>query len=571
MTARATVRLAVLAALALLAPPAAPAEPLAPAAAELGAAPAPAAAPAPPADRPETSSQEAALVVLRRHVTTFRAPLFGVSPAERARRGQALLEERLGRSIGGKVTVQSEVQGKVVLLDGELVFFLVERDADRLSGETLDAATRAAVERLTKVIAETAEGRDHDRLLRSALAAALATLIFGALTALLVGLRRRVLPRLEQVSQRLSTLGTVGGAPLVLPDTLRRVAGALVLAATWLVVMLGAYRWLSYVMLQFPATRPWGEQLAGFFAGVAQQLVGGTLRALPDLVVAGLILLLARGVNGLLAPIFARAEKGGVTAAWLDADTAKPTRRIVSIAVWLFAVVMAYPYLPGSQSDAFKGMSVMVGLVVTFGGSSIFGQAASGLVLMYSRTVRVGEYVRVDTHEGTVTELGTFTTRIRTGLGEEVSLPNSFVLGTVTRNYSRAVHGKGFVVDTVVTIGYDTPWRQVEAMLIEAAQRTDGILAAPAPQVFQTELTDFYPQYRLVAQAAPTAPRPRAQVLSSLHANIQDVFNEHGVQIMSPHYIGDPSAAKVVPKARWYAAPASPPPAPGEGQPPGLG
>jgi small-conductance mechanosensitive channel len=240
-------------------------------------------------------------------------------------------------------------------------------------------------------------------------------------------------------------------------------------------------------------------------------------------------------------------------------DTARPTRRLFSVAVWLFAIVMAYPYLPGSNSEAFKGMSVLVGLMVTMGGSSLFGQAASGLILMYSRTVRVGEYVRINDQEGTVTELGTFTTKIRTGLGEEVTVPNTVVLGTVTKNYSRAVKGHGYVVDTVVTIGYDTPWRQVEAMLKEAARRTDGVLADPEPRVFQTGLSDFYPEYRLVCQAVPSEPRPRAVVLSNLHAHIQDVFNEYGVQIMSPHYLGDPADAKVVPKARWYAKPASPP------------
>jgi len=112
------------------------------------------------------------------------------------------------------------------------------------------------------------------------------------------------------------------------------------------------------------------------------------------------------------------------------------------------------------------------------------------------------------------------------------------------------------VVDTTVTIGYDTPWRQVHAMLIEAALRTPGVLADPAPRVFQTALSDFYPEYRLVCQAIPSEPRPRAVVLSVLHANIQDVFNEHGVQIMSPHYRGDPAQPKLVPKAQWFAAPA---------------
>jgi small-conductance mechanosensitive channel len=121
------------------------------------------------------------------------------------------------------------------------------------------------------------------------------------------------------------------------------------------------------------------------------------------------------------------------------------------------------------------------------------------------------------------------------------------------------VQGPGYVVDTVVTIGYDTPWRQVEAMLLEAARRTPGVLDEPPAQVFQTALSDFYPEYRLVAQAIPSQPRPRAVLLSMLHANIQDVFNEYEVQIMSPHYLGDPEQEKRVPRDKWYAAPAHTP------------
>jgi small-conductance mechanosensitive channel len=130
------------------------------------------------------------------------------------------------------------------------------------------------------------------------------------------------------------------------------------------------------------------------------------------------------------------------------------------------------------------------------------------------------------------------------------------ITATVTKNYSRTVQGPGYVVDTVVTIGYDTPWRQVEAMLLEAARRTPGVLDEPPAQVFQTALSDFYPEYRLVAQAIPSQPRPRAVLLSMLHANIQDVFNEYEVQIMSPHYLGDPEHEKRVPRDKWYAAPA---------------
>jgi small-conductance mechanosensitive channel len=262
---------------------------------------------------------------------------------------------------------------------------------------------------------------------------------------------------------------------------------------------------------------------------------------------------------GLLRKLFDRVEGGGLSLRWLDADTVRPTRRIVNVVVWIFAVAMAYPYLPGAESEAFKGLSVLVGLMISLGASSVVGQAASGLIMMYTRTLRSGEYVRIGDHEGTVVDAGLFVTRIRTGLGEELTLSNSLVAGAVTKNYSRAVAGPGFVLDTSVTIGYDTPWRQVEAMLLEAARRTEGVLPEPPARVFQTALSDFYVEYRLVCYASPVKPLPRALVLSSLHAHVLDVFNEHGVQIMSPHYLGDPERPKVVAKADWHPAPVRPP------------
>lgn len=269
------------------------------------------------------------------------------------------------------------------------------------------------------------------------------------------------------------------------------------------------------------------------------------------------IFFIARGISGFTKRVLERMSRPG-TLRWLTAETLKPTTRLASLGIWLFALVMAYPYLPGSDTDAFKGLSVLLGLMISLGATSVIGQGMAGLILTYTRTLRAGEFVRIADHEGTVMEVGMFTTTIRTGLGEVLTLPNSMITGAVTKNYSRIVQGQGYVVDTVVTIGYDTPWRQVHAMLIEAARRTPGIVEQPSPQVFQTALSDFYPEYRLVAQAIPSEPRPRAELLSMLHANIQDVFNEYGVQIMSPHYLADPDQAKFVPPERWHAAPAAP-------------
>ena len=232
--------------------------------------------------------------------------------------------------------------------------------------------------------------------------------------------------------------------------------------------------------------------------------------------------------------------------------------------IWLFALAMAYPYLPGAETNAFKGLSVLAGLMVSIGASSVVGQAASGLILMYSRAFRAGEYVSIGDSEGKVLELGMFATRLATVSGEELIVPNSHILSHPTRNLSRMAVG-GYAIDTSVTIGYDTPWRQVHALLKLAAERTEAIRKRPEPYVIQTALSDFYVEYRLVARADAEAPRPR--VLSELHASILDVFNEHGVQIMSPHYLKDPATPKVVAEQDWYAAPAKAPEPPEEGSP----
>ena len=445
------------------------------------------------------------------------------------------------------------------MLGERLAFIVTPGDADALAGLTQQATADAAAAALEQVVAETSEARNLGLLLRAAALAAAATAVFALILFVVARVRGWVAARLLAVAERQAAALKIGGARIVESNSLLPYLQRAIDIGRWLLVALLSYEWASFVLSCFPYTRPWGEQLNQSLYSLVVGFSLAIADALPGLCVALAIFLIARFVVGAVGRLIHRIGRSAPQASWLTPETAPTTRRLVSIAIWLFAVAMAYPYLPGAQTEAFKGLSVLLGLMVSLGASSIVGQGAAGLILTYTRTIRVGEYVRIGEYEGTVTDMGIFTTRIRTGLGEELTLPNSMITGTVTKNYSRAVQGPGFVVDTTVTIGYDTPWRQVEAMLVEAARRTPGVLETPAPQVFQTALSDYYPEYRLVAQAVPSRPRPRAEVVTMLHANIQDVFNEHGVQIMSPHYMADPPAAKLVPPEGWYAAPARKP------------
>jgi small-conductance mechanosensitive channel len=181
----------------------------------------------------------------------------------------------------------------------------------------------------------------------------------------------------------------------------------------------------------------------------------------------------------------------------------------------------------------------------------------SGLTLTYARALKAGDFVRLGDAEGIVTGLNMLSVKLRTFQGEEITVPNGVVVGLITTNYTRlAASGASYLASTV-SIGYDTPWRQVRGLLLLAAERTEGIRRDPPPMVVTDALEDFYVRYRLlVCLEDPTA---RVIARDRLHASILDAFNEFGVQIMSPNYEADPEGRKVVPPDRWYAAPAARP------------
>jgi small-conductance mechanosensitive channel len=316
------------------------------------------------------------------------------------------------------------------------------------------------------------------------------------------------------------------------------------------------YSWLTYVLRQFPYTRPWGESLRQFLIDRFSMVGLGIINAMPNLFTVLLILLITRFLVRLSQRVFEAVEAGRITIPYVYQETAQPTRRLVSAIFWLLGLVLAYPYLPGADSDAFKGVSVFVGLIISLGSSGVVNQMMSGLTITYSRALRQGDFAKIGDVEGTVTHLGVLSTKVKTPRGEEITIPNNIVISQVTTNYSRSAGPDGVYVPTTVTIGYDTPWRQVQALLLLAAERTEGVRKKPAPVVRQTALEDFYVRYTLLVSL--DQPHVRVLVLDRLHGNIQDAFNEFGVQIMSPNYEADPHDRKVVGKEQWYAAPAQP-------------
>jgi small-conductance mechanosensitive channel len=506
----------------------------------------------------EAENPGVALVIGNRNIHVFRESLGAITAEERAELARAHILKALEMDGEGWTSITPTVKGVIVTLDGKPMFTVVPGDARKQADETPEALADQASRALQKAWADARERRDPQVNASAILRAAAAFAILLIALALFVKAsrwsRRFITGRL---AGRLENVAKTG----VVSHFTEMILGFTATAATLLMGLLGLmaiFAVIAYSLAQFAVTRPISEAIVQSLTDTLYGAFRATAGALPGIFVAITIFLIARIATQISRTVFDHVVAGRLQFGALDAQSAPSTRYLVNAAIWLFALAMAYPYLPGAQTEAFKGLTVLLGVMVSIGAAGPVGQIASGMILAFTKALLVGEYVRIQEFEGTVTHLGLYVTRLRTGNGEEIALPNSLVISQVTRNFSRNVERGGFVLDTSVTIGYDTPWRQVHAMLLEAARQIPVLRKEPAAFVVQTELSDFYVAYRLVVQVGADSAVVRPQVLSDLNAAIQDVFNKYGVQIMSPHYLGDPERAKVVPESQWHEAPAEP-------------
>ncbi len=488
------------------------------------------------------------VTLANREIVVLRASVLGRSSADRAATAEMLLRQIAGAGGPAQVAIRSLDGAMSLSVDGRDVFAILPADVDALAGETLESKGQAASARLQQALDEMVEAGSPRLLASEAIEAAAATLLF-ALS--LWGLRR------ASRSAKIWLADTTRQRVLVRRTGLttygRRAITVLMLALTGF----AAYLWLTFVLRRFPYTRPWGDVIRRFLFDRVEWVALGVAHAMPGLLTVAIIAVATRLVARAVQPLFDAAEQGQLSIPGLYPETVAPTRKIFTTLLWLFALVVAYPFLPGSGTDAFKGISVFIGIVVSLGSSGIVNQLMSGLTITYSRALRVGDFVRIGDVEGTVVELGALSTKVQAPRGEGVTIPNTLLLAREVTNFSRNTDATDVLVPTSVTIGYDTPWRQIEALLLLAASRTPGVKNGSAPVVLQTGLNDFYVEYTLLITL--DEPRKRAVTLSALRANIQDAFNEYGVQIMSPHYLGDPQAAKIVPKDGWSVPPARKP------------
>jgi small-conductance mechanosensitive channel len=507
------------------------------------------------ADPVQTESALADLVVANRHIVTFRATIGSITPQTRVSdalgRIQNLDESDLELEVTAKPITFNGKPAYTIELGEKHILGIVSEDLDSTSHESIENVKNRAVAALNASRMAYLELNTVEFVSKKIGFMIAATIVLMFVLYLLMRLHRKLRALFtNSIAYKSKVAKELGISNFAMRSGLNALS-----ACYFGTVVIIVYLWLSFELKQFSYTSPWADQLISWMLNLLLGFMQGIAAAIPDLVAVLVIFLLTRFTVRSLHKLLSSIEQGGVKVPGVYPETVPASRSILTTLLWLFALTVAYPYLPGSGSDAFKGISLFAGLLVTLGSSGIASQWMSGIVLVYSRALQPGDMIRTGDNEGVVISLGLLSTKIRTANDELVTIPSSAIVSGSIRNFTRLGEGIGTQISTSVTIGYDAPWRQVHAMLLEAAKRTEGFRNDPSPFVLQRSLNDFYVEYELVGRIDNPLDRPF--IMTNLNGNVQDVFNEFGVQIMSPHFVAQPDRPVVVQKHNWFSAPAS--------------
>ncbi len=475
----------------------------------------------------------AAVTLKGQTLFTLHEGLGSISAAERAEVVSRRLE-RLASSPLHSVnpTVEKSAGGWLVSVGKQPVISVTEADA---KAEKTDAQTLAKrwAGVMGAALARSRSASLSDLIWRLAATLIVLACAIGLLMALRWG-RRRLEKWLDARRERMPAM-RLRELELVSKEKvyggLRRGLRLLALFLMLVVVIAAAL----LIFDQFPSTRGYTEAMLLWIWQPLKNILVGVLNYLPDLFYILVIIAVTRVVLRVLTFIFQQAERGVISLApWIHRDVARPTGTLVKTVVVVLALFFIAPLIPGTGSRAAQAITLILGLMVSFGSTSTVGNVIAGVVLTYMRPFRLGERVQVGSVTGDVVEKTFLYTKIRTIKNEEVIVPSLQAISSAITNYSALAPRQGLILHTTVTIGYDAPWRRVHELLLAAAAKTQDVLADPAPFVWQTALNDFFVSYQLNV-STHRADRMMA-IYAELHQHIQDAFNEGGVEILSPHY-----------------------------------
>ncbi len=457
-----------------------------------------------------------------------------------------------------KNTVSMEILdnefGLEIEIDARMVTITTQADAEYEQIE-IDVLASLQGEAIRDAILAYRQGRTEAARVGSAIAAFGWTIVFFLITFVFFRYRERLVTSVSSEIERRFQRVDEATQSFVKGQAIAAIASYILGIALWIAYLILFYYYLSFVLLAFAETRPLAELLLKYVSAPLISVATGFISYIPNLIT---LIILAAVTSFALRGIrlfFENIEKGVFQFGEFEKHWAAPTHFLVRILTIVIALIFAYPYIPGSDSRAFQGLTILAGVMLSLGSNTVVSNMMSGLFVIYRRSTNVGDRIRVGDNIGDVVEIKLMETLIKSIKNELISIPNSQLLNSEVVNYTRKVDGRGLLVHTTVGIGYEEPPNKVKAMLIEAAYRTPGLKKNPEPFVLWTKLADYAINYEINGYTSRGASLPK--ILSDLHENIVEVFNENNTQIMTPSYIADPDIPKI-PGTSWDGQLATP-------------
>jgi small-conductance mechanosensitive channel len=489
-------------------------------------------------DTPESPNEEvrapADVVIDGRPVLTVYEPLGTLSPRDRASgiENRIIQIARDSHLQPEEINLVARISFTWIVAANETIMAVTEADA-KMARTSRPKLSAQYAESIRQAIRNYREEHSWRMITRGFLKTALATLVLVVVLWLIRRLRLAVREWIEKEVHRCAHLEKKSAWHLSVaylgPITLA--VGAIV---RW-VLVLGLFEaYLTVTLSFYSSTRAISSTVTSWVFSQLESLGRAVLDYLPNLLVLAVIALVTNYAIRLLRLIFGEVAKGELKIHGFYPDWAEPTEKLIRMLVFVLALIIAFPYLPGAKSPAFQGISIFLGVLLSLGSSSAVANAIAGVILTYMRSFLIGDWVQIGDTTGEVVEKNLLVTRVLTPKAEIITIPNAAVMSGSVKNYSVEARKSGVIFYTSVTIGYDAEWRTVHRLLISAALATKHVLQEPAPFVLQARLDDFYVAYEL--NAYTDRPREMLNIYSDLHQSIQDKFNEAGVEICSPHF-----------------------------------
>ncbi|MGB5772037.1 MAG: mechanosensitive ion channel family protein [Crocosphaera sp.] len=469
----------------------------------------------------------------------YNAQIEGVSNAQRAEEATKRIQEVADdRSISMENLRVINVEGiHLIEVENNLLVSLTKADAE-VENKPIDELAQEYLEKVKSAILEYRQERTLYQFGLKALWIFLSTLIviliFRFLNWFFPRIHRRIIEERSFIFRNIS----IQNWNVWTIDKEKQFALFVVKIIRWIITLIILYFYIPLLLSLFPQTERLGKSFFSSFFAALGQAWQGFVDYFPNLFVIIITLIITHYLIRLCEPFFKALEEERVTIPGFYPDWAQPTYKLTVILILALAAAIVFPYLPGFNSPAFQGISLLVGALVTFGGASTIANLIGGFVVIYTRAFQIGDRIKIENYRGVVLEKSILSTRICNGENEIITIPNSIMVASTIINYSATVRElqQPLVINTSITLGYDVPWRLVHETLINSALETVDILEDPAPYVWQTSLDDFYVSYELRAYTNKTKSVLIGHIFSQLHQNIQDKCAEVGIEILSPHY-----------------------------------